>query len=205
MKIEGKGLRKAFKEKVLFENLNFMLDSGQLVALYGESGCGKTTLLNMIAQIEPYEGEILLDGQVLKKSQLRSFRGKELSMIFQNYGLIEDETVEANIKLMDRRYSRKEWKKKIDEVLKKVNLEGYEKRKIVECSGGEQQRVAIAKSLLKSSNIILADEPTASLDDENKKAVMKLFRKIADDGKIIVVVTHDKEVLGYCDAVIEIA
>ena len=205
MKIEGRGLRKAFKEKVLFENLNFMLDSGQLVALYGESGCGKTTLLNMIAQIEPYEGKILFDGQVVKKNQLRRFRSKELSMIFQNYGLIEDETVEANIKLMDRRYSRKEWKKKIDEVLKKVNLEGYEKRKIVECSGGEQQRVAIAKSLLKSSNIILADEPTASLDDENKKVVMKLFRKIADDGKIIVVVTHDKEVLGYCDAIIEIA
>ena len=116
--------------------------------------------------------------------------------MFQNYGLVENETVSYNLKIASRfkKWDKKIEKKKHEEALEKVGLKDVYKKKIFQLSGGEQQRVSIAKLLIKSPDIILADEPTGSLDAENRKIVMSLLSNFNKDGKTILIVTHDEEV-----------
>lgn len=150
------------------------IESGSIVIISGESGSGKTTLLNIIGTIEDYEGTILYDGKRLKKKEILTMRRDELSFIFQNYGLIENETVYENFKVIQ---NYKNNKHRIKEVLSMVGLQGFGTRKVFELSGGEQQqRVAISKAIFKNASLILADEPTASIDDKNKHIVIELFK-----------------------------
>lgn len=203
MKIEGKKLSKAFGEKVLFQDLDFVVESGKVTAIIGMSGCGKSTLLNIIGLIEACDkGEVLYDGQKIEQKKIRKFRADNITYIFQNYGLIENETVLENLKIMKHNYTKSEFLQRVQQALKTVDLEGFENKKIIECSGGEQQRVAIAKAIIKESQIILADEPTASLDEENKKIVMNLLKKYANLNKCVILVTHDQSILSLCDATI---
>jgi len=163
----------------------------------GVSGAGKSTLLNIIGMLEKADsGDIEILG--VKNPDFNSARGVKLlrhsiSYLFQNYGLVDSETILYNLKITTKfsKYSRSEEKEKIAKALEKVGLSGFEKKKVYQLSGGEQQRVAMSKIILKSSKLILADEPTGSLDSANRKDVLELLKEMNQNGSTVIVVTHD--------------
>ena len=189
------------------DSLDLVLPDKGMIFLVGESGSGKTTLLNILSSIEkPSGGEIIVDGVDLstaKEKELNNYRNKDIGIIFQNYNLLQDETVESNIKLALELQGRKKFSKvKVQEVLQKVGLEGYEGRKITQLSGGQQQRVAIARALIKSPKIIFADEPTGNLDSETSEDIMELFKDLSDN-RLVVIVCHDMDLANrYADRII---
>ncbi|MCI5773364.1 MAG: ATP-binding cassette domain-containing protein [Erysipelotrichaceae bacterium] len=206
MKIEIKGLSKSYGRLKIYENLNLNLEGGKMIVLYGQSGCGKTTLLNMIGLIEDYQGgKILYDGEEIRsyKKKRKMLRDK-FGFIFQDFGLIENESIINNLKVVYKVSKMKDATTQAEEVLKQMNLNVNLKRKIYELSGGEQQRVAIAKAILKDAQIILADEPTASLDEENKMQVLSWLKAFAAQGKNVIVVSHDAGVRELADEVINL-
>lgn len=195
---------KQFGSHTIFKNLNLSIEENDFVAIIGKSGKGKTTLLNMIGCIEPItSGEINICGiknpNVNKKTGNTLLRNK-ISFLFQNYALVDDENVNFNLDIALKfiKVTKSEKYKLKKDALNMVGLSGYESRKIYELSGGEQQRVAIARAMLKPSKIILADEPTGSLDPENRDIVLKLLGQMNNMGKTIIVVTHDSTVANYC-------
>ncbi|KEH94043.1 bacteriocin ABC transporter ATP-binding protein [Clostridium botulinum C/D str. BKT12695] len=195
---------KQFGSHTIFQNLNLSIAENDFVAILGKSGKGKTTLLNMIGCIEPItSGEINICGiknpSVNKKSGSELLRNK-ISFLFQNYALVDDENVNFNLDIALRftKGTKSEKDKLKKDALNMVGLSDYELRKVYELSGGEQQRVAIARAILKPSNIVLADEPTGSLDPENRDIVLKLLTQMNNMGKTIIVVTHDNTVANYC-------
>ena len=201
--IEGIGISKRFGNLTLFDKFDFHIDTGEFVCFSGKSGCGKTTLLNMIGLIEePDDGIIMIDGNKYRnnKEKLLFYRQK-VGFLFQNYALIESKSVLENLELI-RSSDRTE--NSVEEVLRKVGLENKINNKIYTLSGGEQQRVAIARLLLKKCDIVLADEPTGSLDKENAEAVMNQILLLNKSGKTIVLVTHDSSIKEKAHRVIEI-
>ncbi len=189
--IQIKNLCKNFDEHVLFKNFNLIINDGDFLCITGDSGTGKTTLLNMIGQLEPYqEGEILFEGKPIetKKDKLNLFR-KKLGFIFQNFVLVESKTVEENLKLI-RKEDRTDVS--IDSALKMVGLDDKKNSKVYTLSGGEQQRVAMARLYLKKCKYILADEPTGSLDRKNAEKIFEILKQLNDIGKTIIIVTHDE-------------
>lgn len=201
---------KSFGSKVIFDNFNLNVEQGEFLCITGASGKGKTTLLNIIGLLEKQDsGSVNIleyDNPVLdSKSGVHLLRN-EISYLFQNYGLVDNQTVEYNLKIATRflKLTKEEEKAKIEEVLDTVGLSGYEKNKIFQLSGGEQQRVAMARILLKPTSIILADEPTGSLDADNREMIMSLLTKVNELGKTIIIVTHDKEVVKCAKRVIEL-
>ena len=159
----------------------------------GPSGCGKTTLLNMIGAIEKIDiGEITVNGIDIKnkRNHLNYFRTK-IGFLFQNFALVDNKTVKENLKLI-----RKDCKTNlsIEEALRIVGLNEKLNKKVYTLSGGEQQRVALARLMLKKCDIILADEPTGSLDKNNADTVLSILKKLNKQGKTIILVTHDEEI-----------
>lgn len=204
--INIKNLNKKFGNKVLFNNLCLSIEGAKLTFIYGESGSGKTTLLNIIGLIEPYDsGEIIYNDKLIVTSKDKRFmRRDKIGFIFQDFGLIENETVRQNFNLLYKTKKLKDKDYQITKVLNSVGLNDFLSRPIYELSGGEQQRVAIAKIILKDPDIILADEPTASLDEENKDMVISHLRKMSNNGKTVIVVTHDKSLFSTKDCVINL-
>ena len=201
--IEGIELSKRFEGRVLFENFNFKIEYGEFVCFSGVSGCGKTTLLNMIGMIEPFDsGKLLIDGDaiVTPKQRMQYFR-KKLGFLFQNFALVENKTVEQNLKLI-RKQDRTNLT--MEEALKRVGLYGVLKQKVYTLSGGEQQRVALARLFFKQSEIILADEPTGSLDEANANRIMQILKELHQEGKTIILVTHDEKIKRMAERVIEL-
>lgn len=201
--IEGIQLRKRFGEKELFSDLSFQIDDGDFICFSGESGKGKTTLLNIIGMIEPpTSGKILFDGEEIKtnRQRLNFFRNK-VGFIFQNFALVEGKTVEQNLSLV-RKSNRQDMS--IEEALQKVGLSDKLKSKVYTLSGGEQQRVALARLFIKNCDIILADEPTGSLDSHNASLVINTLKTLNAQGKTVVMVTHDKTVKQLCNRIIEL-
>lgn len=192
MKIEISKLNKAYGQHVIFKDLNEVIKDQSFCLVKGKSGTGKSTLLNMIGGLEPYDsGEILYDGKALK--DLKSFYRNQVSFVFQNFALIDNETVLDNLKIVYRLNSlnKKERDEEISLALKKVGLdEKILKQKVYELSGGEKQRVALAKVLLKKAGLILADEPTASLDKQSARIVLETFKKLHENHVTIIIVTH---------------
>ena len=189
--IQIKNLCKNFDEHILFKNFNLIINDGDFLCITGDSGTGKTTLLNMIGQLELYqEGEILFDGKPIetKKDKLDLYR-KKLGFIFQNFVLVESKTVEENLKLI-RKEDRTDVS--IDSALKMVGLDDKKNSKVYTLSGGEQQRVAMARLYLKECKYILADEPTGSLDRKNAEKIFEILKQLNDIGKTIIIVTHDE-------------
>ncbi|NEW62743.1 putative bacteriocin export ABC transporter [Granulicatella sp. zg-ZJ] len=201
-------LTKTFKHKTIFDSFSLEIQKGEMVAIIGKSGSGKTTLLNMIGLIEEIDsGTYFLNGNKAPKpntKQATQIIREQISYLFQNFALVDYLTVEHNL-MMALKYvklSLNEKKKIIHEALEKVGLLDYESLKIFEISGGEQQRVAIARAMIKPSTIILADEPTGSLDDENRDDVLTILRELNHLGKTVIIVTHDSVVAKACDRVI---
>lgn len=191
--IEIKSLTKTFEEKILFSNFNLTIEKGDFVIFSGPSGCGKTTLLNMIGAIEKIEkGSILVDGLDLKnrKNHLQYFRTK-IGFLFQNFALVDSRTVKENLKLIR---TDCQTDLTIEEALSIVGLEDKLNKKVFTLSGGEQQRVALARLMLKKCDIILADEPTGSLDKNNAEVVLGILKQLNKDGKTVILVTHDEEI-----------
>lgn len=208
--VKIRNLSKSYGSKPIFKQFNLDLDEGDMVAITGPSGAGKSTLLNILGILEPFDsGTIYLFGEELPKVNSRKaneFLRNKISYLFQNFALVDDWTVKQNLEIVlnHQKLNKEEKNLKIEEALKIVGLEGYENNKIYTLSGGEQQRVSIARILLKPGELILADEPTGSLDHQNKELVIKLLKQINLLGKTILIVTHDPEVAESCSKNIQI-
>lgn len=209
--IEMKKIKKTYGEKQLklqvLDGLDFSVKKGEMVAIMGSSGSGKSTLLNLIAGISRCdEGEYYFNGEKINYSnrkQLECLRRDEISMIVQYFALIEDENVYENIAL-PLKYKKKkkdEIKNKVCNVLEQLGLSEKKLCYPNELSGGEKQRVAIARAIISESKVLLADEPTGSLDKKNTNEVLEIFKKLHEKGCTIVIATHDFEVAKYCDRI----
>ena len=189
--IEIQKLSKSFGRKTLFQDFNLSIEQGEYVVFSGASGCGKTTLLNMIGSLENYDsGHILVDGLDIgnRKNQQKYLREK-VGFLFQNFALMEDKTVMENLEIV-KKSNRSAVS--IEEVLEKVGMEGSQSSKVYTLSGGEQQRIALARLMIKKCDLILCDEPTGSLDRENGKKIMDLIMGMNQSGKTVILVTHDE-------------
>ncbi|MDR1447531.1 MAG: ABC transporter ATP-binding protein [Candidatus Ancillula sp.] len=210
MHIQVKNISKSFGGNLLWENISFELLPKDLVAFTGKSGSGKTTLLNSLGLLESVSsGQILFNNSSVEK--LNGFKRVKLykhtvGFVFQNYGLIEDETAEQNLKyaLKFLKKSPQEKKKILNHALSEVGLSGRNMTMVYTLSGGEQQRLSLAKVLIKNPKLILCDEPSAALDEENTSIIMNLLNKLAENGSIVVISTHDKLVYSQCTKVFTI-
>lgn len=207
-KIKAAHLNKSFGNRLVFNDLNLTLESGKVYALIGESGSGKTTLLNILAHLEVYDsGTVYYDEQDLSKIKSQTYFSKHLGYLFQNFGLLESQSIADNLDLglVGKNVKKHEKDKIYREVLQRVGLEYLDPRQMVyEISGGEAQRVALAKVILKDPPLILADEPTASLDPKNANEVMSLLLSLRNPSRIIVVATHNPSVWALADQVINL-
>lgn len=185
-------INKSFDGKVIFENFSIGIESGDFVIIRGASGKGKSSLLNIIGLLEtPDSGEVLYNGVVVKNEKTKLiYKRKDISYVYQNYGLLENETILKNLTL-PLNVSKKEITK-LKSVMKKVGLQDLSLRtKIYTCSGGEQQRIAIARAILKEPKLIIADEPTGNLDRDNSDNVINIFKALNKQGITIIMATHD--------------
>lgn len=192
--IEIRNVTKKFGDKEVFSNFSLEIKSQDFVVLSGNSGCGKTTLLNMIGGLEkPDEGEIIVDGFNVnaKKGKAEYYKSK-VGFLFQNFALVENKTVRKNLEMVQKS-ARTEMS--VEQVLKQVGLSREIDTFVYQLSGGEQQRIALARLMYKKCDIILADEPTGSLDSGNAKMVMEFLHKMNEQGKTIVLVTHDEKII----------
>lgn len=199
MTIDLLNVSKSFGSKKIFTDLNLRFESGKCYALIGGSGSGKSTLLNIIGRLEKIDsGNVLVDKQDIWKIKERTFFKNTVGYVFQNYSLIENKTVYDNLKLITKD------KKIITDVLEKVGLSSdYLHQKIYELSGGQAQRVAIARMLMKPRKIILADEPTGALDGEIGKEIIRLLLNERDEDKYVIIATHDPAVYNKVDVIID--
>ncbi len=211
LKLENVGYRykDAPKDKYVFKNINYEFEQGKMYAIKGKSGSGKTTLLSLITGLEKCtEGKILYDGKELKKMNLDKYRNTDIGIVFQSYNLLPSFTAIENIILsMDvSKVKIKSKKQKALELMKSVGLqEELAKRRVLKLSGGEQQRVAIARSLSYDPKIIIADEPTGNLDKETESEIMKIFKRLAkEENKCIIIVTHSQSVCDESDEIYEL-
>lgn len=197
--IEAVDISKRYRDHDVLESFHASIETNSLTVITGESGKGKTTLLNILSLLErPDRGTVTIDAiSDPSPKQILNLRRHTISYLFQNYGLIDEYTVEKNLRV-SLTY-RKDPGPSVSEALAQVGLEGYEKRKVYELSGGEQQRVALAHILLKDARYIFADEPTGNLDKGNRDVVIKLLRGLADSGKGVILATHDLDLLSYAD------
>lgn len=193
----------ATSDEYAIKDINFEFEKGKIYAIRGRSGSGKTTLLSLISGLERCtEGKIIFDGQDLKNINLDTYRNSEIGIVFQSYNLLPYMTASENIILsMDASGRKIENKKqRAIELMESVGLkESYADRRVLRLSGGEQQRVAIARSLSYNPKMIVADEPTGNLDKQTESEILDIFKKLAhEEGKCVIIVTHSPNV---CDAV----
>ena len=190
------------------DGVSYEFEPGKCYAIIGKSGSGKTTLLSLMAGLDlPTEGEIIVDGKSTKEWDRNQMRRDAVSVIYQNYNLFPLLTVQENIQypLDLKKMPRKESVALAREVRERVELPStYDKRLPSHLSGGEQQRVAIARTLAQGCKIILADEPTGNLDSTNTRNIVEILRSLAhDDGCTVIIVTHDPAVAEQADMVLQ--
>ena len=208
--IELQHIWKQFGSRIIFSDLNLNFQSGMVYALIGDSGCGKTTLLNMLAKLETFDkGEVVYKGKSLTSLKNEEFYRNELGYLFQNFGLLESQTIRENLELglIGKKQNKKQEKEKLLlQALQAVRLDYLSlNQKIYELSGGEAQRVALAKIILKDPPLILADEPTASLDPKNSKEIMEILLELRNANRTIIIATHNPSIWKMADQVIHLS
>lgn len=206
--IQVRGVSKSYGPRVLWRDLSFDVEPGVVLALTGASGSGKSTLLNCIGLLERVdEGEIIVDGQVITGTGLRKarvLRRSKVGYLFQNYALIEDASVSDNLDIALQARRRSIRRSRYEPILERVGLAGRSKEKIFQLSGGEQQRVALARLMVKGPSVVLADEPTGALDSVNADMVIATLRDMADKGCTVIIATHSQAIEKSCDRTLRI-
>ncbi|WP_127489170.1 ABC transporter ATP-binding protein [Paenibacillus ehimensis] len=207
-------LRKSYmvggKRVEVLKGMDFNIEEGAMVAIMGRSGSGKSTLLNIIAGLDKGDnGEYLYRGQNLSNktlNELANFRRDKIGFILQNYALCDTKNVFDNIALplKYRKYSESKIQAQVKGVLEELEMTEVIDKSIDMLSGGEMQRVAIARAIVQNPEIILADEPTGSLDEKTEEGILNIFRQLNKQGKTIIIVTHDQQVANICDETIYI-
>ena len=209
--IEVKNIYKSFGELEVLKGVNLKVNKGEIVAIIGKSGAGKTTLLQIIGTLDrPTKGQVFVDDTdvfAMKDKDLAAFRNKHIGFIFQFHQLLPEFTALENVCIpaMIARQKEADYMPRAEKLLRELGLGDRLQHKPNELSGGEKQRVAAARALMMTPDIILADEPTGSLDEKNKRELSELLMKLRKEyGQTILLVTHDKELAGIADRVIEI-
>lgn len=201
--IELHGVSKSFGNKVLFDDFNCSIGDGEFVVITGQSGCGKTTLLNMIGGLEPVtKGNINVAGlEITNTKNLKKYFRDIVGFVFQNFALVEQKTVEENLLMV---HPKGKSGITVEEALHSVGMESSLKQKVYSLSGGEQQRIALARLRLKNCQLVLADEPTGSLDRNNGQMVMEILHQLNREGKTVLMVTHDETLIQANDRLIKL-
>ncbi len=209
--IEVKNIWKSFDELEVLKGVNLQVEKGEIVAIIGKSGAGKTTLLQIIGTLDrPTQGQVIIDGTdvfAMKDKELAAFRNQHIGFIFQFHQLLPEFTALENVCIpaMIAREKESEYSARATQLLTDLGLGDRLNHKPNALSGGEKQRVAAARALMMAPDIILADEPTGSLDTQNKQELSELLLKLRKEyGQTILLVTHDKELAGIADRIIEI-
>ena len=209
--IEVKNIRKSFGTLEVLKGVNLTVKKGEIVSIIGKSGAGKTTLLQIIGTLDkPDSGSIMIDGVdvfALKEKELADFRNRHIGFIFQFHQLLPEFTTLENVMMpaMIACMEEKEAEQRAMKLLTELGMAERITHKPNQLSGGEKQRVAAARAMMMSPNVILADEPSGSLDEINKKELHKLLLQMREQyGQTIIIVTHDKELAEISDRVIEI-
>lgn len=209
--IEVKNIRKSFGTLEVLKGVNLTVKKGEIVSIIGKSGAGKTTLLQIIGTLDkPDSGSIMIDGVdvfALKEKELADFRNRHIGFIFQFHQLLPEFTTLENVMMpaMIACMEEKEAEQRAMKLLTELGMAERITHKPSQLSGGEKQRVAAARAMMMSPNVILADEPSGSLDESNKKELHKLLLQMREQyGQTIIIVTHDKELAEISDRVIEI-
>lgn len=194
MYLSLKNISKKYKDKEILKNISFDIKEGELICILGPSGCGKTTLLNIIGGfVSDFSGDVLLSDENINNIPPEK---REIATVFQSYGLFTHKNVIDNVSygLKLLKIDKNMRGKRAKEMLEKVGLVGYEKKKIKELSGGEQQRVAIARSMVLNPKLLLLDEPLSNLDVHLRDVMRKEIKKIQKQfGVTMIIVTHDQE------------
>jgi len=196
--------------KQVLSNINYTFDMGTMYGVVGKSGAGKTTLLSLLSGLsEPTSGDVLYKGKSLKHADRYKYRCHDAGIIFQSFNLLPHLTAAENIGLSLDASGKKlpvAKNKIINDLFTKVHLDkSYADKKILKLSGGEQQRIAIARAISYDPDIILADEPTGNLDGQTTEEIIDLFKKFAhNDGKCVIIVTHSNSVKNQCDEVFKL-
>ena len=193
----------AYDKSFVFKNLSLSFEKGKMYCITGKSGAGKTTLLSVLSGLaKPTEGEILYEDNNIAVIDKYKFRSRYIGVVFQSFNLLTKFTAVENVVLsMDIAGVRGiDKKQRAMELLKSVGLsEDEANRRVLLLSGGQQQRVAIARAISYDPDIILADEPTGNLDTETQNEIMEIFRRLANGGKCVILVSHSPEVAKMCD------
>jgi putative ABC transport system ATP-binding protein len=202
--LKMKEIKKAYymgeEKQFVLNNIHLSVNKGDFVAVLGPSGSGKTTLMNIIGCLDtPTSGEYLLSNQrveELDEGNLAVIRNKEIGFVFQQFQLLPRLNALQNVELplIYAGVSEKERRQRAQQMLIRVGLEDKLYNRPNQLSGGQQQRVAIARAMVTEPSILLADEPTGALDQKNGQQIMDLFREINEEGKTIIMITHDKEI-----------
>ncbi len=192
-------------------NISLEIQDGEMVAVIGKSGAGKSTLLHILACIDSYEdGEYRIDSTLVKElseRKLARIRNEKIGMVMQDFALVEDFTAIENVMLpLDFAKRKKPNRKQLAmDALKSVGMDSMAKKPVNKLSGGQKQRVAIARAIVNQPSVILADEPTGALDSKTAAEIMSVFKELNQQGKTVIIVTHDMGVAEQCDRIIEIA
>lgn len=213
--IELKGINKIYKkgneEVRALEDIDLAFEKGKFYAIMGHSGSGKSTLISILGLMNKFDsGDYLLNEKStkdLKELEASKLRMKEIGFVFQEFYLDEYMTALDNVilpMLINKEMDKQNREKIAKDLLKKFKLEGRESHLPHELSGGEKQRVCIARALANNPSIILADEPTGDLDEENEKMIFDYLKQLSTEGKCVIVVSHSNEVKNYADILIEL-
>ena len=212
--IEIKDLHKSYQmgsnSLHVLKGINFTVGEGELVAIMGSSGSGKSTLLNILGMLDELDdGEYNLDGvpiRDLNETKAAKYRNKFLGFVFQSFNLINYKSALENVALplYYQKRNRKERQEKAMEYLEKVGLAEWVTHLPSELSGGQKQRVAIARAMAAEPKVLLADEPTGALDSKTSYEVMELIQGINDEGKTILVVTHEEDIAHMCKRIVHL-
>ena len=209
--IEVKNIHKSFGTLEVLKGVDLTVEKGEIVSIIGKSGAGKTTLLQIIGTLDkPDSGCVVIDGVevfALKEKELADFRNRHIGFIFQFHQLLPEFTALENVMMpaMIARIPEKEAEQRAVQLLTELGMSERLTHKPSQLSGGEKQRVAAARAMMMSPDVILADEPSGSLDESNKKELHKLLLQMREQyGQTIIIVTHDKELAEISNRIIEI-